>query len=149
MTIYRNLESTNLAAHAAMAKNMEAAVQQAVGLAAAIIATADFNADAKEKDALERALAGQRRIAVLDAREITQAYAKYISEIKANDNLVPENLWQILADLASHAVHGRAVARICFAVFAAYGDMDEQEKSSFVSICQALDIEPKEFGLKL
>lgn len=142
------LQGTNLAGMAAAAKQFEPYVKEAVAAAAAIVATADFSADAKERGGLERAIKAQKQLATLESKEIMGYYDKFVKEIEAKANRVPIEIWENLDVLQTDMSKARMVARVCYGVFAADGDMDDIEKSKFAEVCKRMRLSPAEFGLK-
>lgn len=113
----------------------------------ALIAAADGSIDPEERQKTAAFIASNDALSVFPAAELQEKFVYFCSKLSADYDFGKIEAIQALGKVKSKPDQARAVVQLGVVIGSADGDFDADEKRALREGCQALGLEPTEFGV--
>ncbi|MCP4699113.1 MAG: tellurite resistance TerB family protein [Gammaproteobacteria bacterium] len=113
----------------------------------ALVAAADGNIDATEKQTMAEYINRSEELKVFDMHAVIKRFNHYADNFAFNQMIGKGEALKAIAKIKKNAEAGRLLVRVCCAIGMADGDFDQNEKSMVRDICTELGLPPNDFGL--
>jgi tellurite resistance protein TerB len=113
----------------------------------ALIAAADGNIDAKEKETMAGFIQRNDALKTFDMSETIAVFNKHADNFAFNAAIGKAEALKAVGKVKSNEEAARTLIRVCCAIGMADGDFDDQEKAVVKEICKELGLNPTDFGL--
>ncbi|WP_091167655.1 tellurite resistance TerB family protein [Paenibacillus sp. 1_12] len=120
---------------------------EAIVAGCAVVASADGNISAAEKQKMAGYLNHSEELKVYNMSDVIDRFNHYAANMDFDVTIGKQEALRVIAPFSSKPEVGRVIVGVCCAIGAADGDFDETEKNAVRDICKALGLSPGEFGL--
>lgn len=119
----------------------------AVVAGCAIVAGADGSIDASEKQKMAGYISRSEELKVFDMSDVIGRFNHFAGNIEFDGMIGKQEALKAISKFRGKPEIGRVIVGVCTAIGAADGNFDPQEKAAVIDICNALGLNPSEFGL--
>lgn len=126
-------------------KNRE--FMEAVVAGCALVAAADGNISAEEKQKMIGYIQNSKELKVFDTKDVIQSFNEVCSNFDFDPAIGRAEALNIVGKLRKKEDAARLLVRVCCAIGGADGDFDQSEQSVCRTICNELGLTPSEFDL--
>ena len=113
----------------------------------ALIAAADGSIDPEERQKTAAFIASNDVLSVFDAGQLRESFDKWCAKLTSDYDFGKIEALQAVGKLRSKPDQARAVVQVGIVIGGADGDFDPNEKRAVREVCQAVGIDPSEFGV--
>jgi tellurite resistance protein TerB len=136
---------SKLTAEAAKFKNRS--FMEAVVSGCALVAAADGNIDASEKQKMAGFIERADELKHFDMRQVIEVFKKAAGDFEFDYEIGKATALKAISKIKGNDEQARLLVRVVCAIGAADGDFDAQEKAIVVEIARELGLDPKDFDL--
>lgn len=136
---------SKLSAEASKFKNK--AFMEAVVNGCALVAAADGNIEASEKQKMAGFIERAEELKHFEMRQIIEVFQKAASDFEFDHGIGKASALKVISKVKGNEEQSRLLVRVVCAIGAADGDFDAQEKAMVAEIAQELGLSPAEFDL--
>lgn len=134
-----------LTAEASKFKNR--AFMEAVVNGCALVAAADGNIDASEKQKMAGFLERSDELKHFEMRQVIEVFQKAASDFEFDHTIGKASALKTIGKIKSNEDQGKILVRVICAIAAADGEFDAQEKAMVSEIARELGFNPADFDL--
>jgi tellurite resistance protein TerB len=120
---------------------------EAVVAGCALVAAADGQIQAEEKQKMAGYIGRSEELKVFDMNEVINSFNKYVSNFEFDHTVGKMEALKVIGQFKNNPEVARVIVSVCCAVGAADGYFDEKEKQVVREICQSLHLDPTTFQL--
>ncbi len=120
---------------------------ESIVAACAMIAIADGEITADEKQKMMRFMDLNDAMKVFDKNKTTKLFQKYVEQMEFDVEIGRSEALSAIGRMNGKPNEARAVVRLACAIGSADGDFDADEKNSVRKMCQVLSLDASEFDL--
>ncbi len=120
---------------------------ESVMAACALVAFADDNLAAKEKEKVATIFQANSHLRVLNKEDVKNKLAEYIQAFKQDKAIGEAKAWEAIRLVSLDRIKSTIMVRACFSMIAADGKITEDEKAALKKVCQAVEYDYHTFGL--
>ncbi|MCU6794125.1 tellurite resistance TerB family protein [Paenibacillus sp. WQ 127069] len=120
---------------------------EAIVAGCAVVASADGNISAAEKQKMAGYLSHSEELKVYNMTDVINRFNHYAGNMDFDVTIGKQEALRAIAPFNSKPEIGRVIVGVCCAIGAADGDFDETEKNAVRDICKVLGLSSGEFGL--
>jgi tellurite resistance protein TerB len=113
----------------------------------ALIAAADGSIDPAERQKTAAFIGSNDVLSVFDAGQLRESFDRYCGKLSSDYDFGKIEALQAVGKLRSKPDQARAVVQVGIVVGGADGDFDAHEKTAVREVCQAVGLDPSEFGV--
>jgi tellurite resistance protein TerB len=113
----------------------------------ALIAAADGSIDASERSKTAAFIASNDVLSAFDAGTLRDSFDRYCTKLTADYDFGKIEALQAIGKLRTKPDQARAVVQVGVLVGGADGDFDAHEVRAVREVCQAVGLDPTEFGV--
>ncbi|WP_338073964.1 tellurite resistance TerB family protein [Kineococcus siccus] len=113
----------------------------------ALIAAADGTIDASERSKTAAFIGSNDVLSAFDASTLRESFDKYCTKLTTDYDFGKIEALQAVGKLRSKPEQARAVVQVGIVVGGADGDFDAHEVRAVREVCQAVGLDPTEFGV--
>ena len=113
----------------------------------ALIAAADGQIDPSERSKTAAFIASNDVLSAFDASTLRDSFDRYCTKLTTDYDFGKIEALQAIGKLRSKPEQARAVVQVGVLVGGADGDFDEDEVRAVREVCQAVGLDPTEFGV--
>jgi tellurite resistance protein TerB len=113
----------------------------------ALIAAADGSIDASERSKTAAFIASNDALSAFDAGTLRDSFDRYCTKLTTDYDFGKIEALQAIGKLRSKPDQARAVVQVGVLVGGADGDFDAHEVRAVREVCQAVGLDPSEFGV--
>ena len=117
---------------------------QAIVAGSTMIAYADGVVSAAEKQKLMGFVRTSEQLSVFESDKVIEAFTQYLSRFEFDATIAAGEALQKIATFKGKP-ESQLIVRVCVAIANADGNFDDSEKKALAQICQALDLDIKNF----
>ncbi|MBF0371805.1 MAG: tellurite resistance TerB family protein [Alphaproteobacteria bacterium] len=119
---------------------------EAVIAGCALVAYADGNVSAEEKQKMMGYLKNSDQLKFFDSGEVIRIFQKYVGKFEFDASIGTGEVMQVVGKFRGKP-QAQLVVRVCCAIGAADGDFDAKEKAVVRRMCSELGLNPSDFNL--
>lgn len=134
-----------LAAEVTRFKNRD--FMEAVVAGCALVAAADGEISAAEKQKMVGYIQNSKELNVFDLKEVIQLFQDTCQKFEFDHQIGKAEALRVIGKLRKQDDAARLLVRVCCAIGAADGSFDEREQAVCRSLCTELGLNPAEFDL--
>ena len=116
--------------------------------ACALVAYADGWVSPEEEKRMARLIGDFRPLEVFGAEDVLIAFADISRRFEEDHEAGEREALRLAGELRSRRRHARLLMETCCAIAAADGGFDREERHAALKLCDALDLDPANFGLE-
>ncbi|CAH2713042.1 hypothetical protein BACCIP111895_00175 [Neobacillus rhizosphaerae] len=120
-------------------------VLEAVVAGCALVAMADGNLDASERQKMLEFVHQSEELRVFDTNKVIQKFNFFVSKMENDRMMGRAEAFRALGKIRTKPEIARLIARYCIAIGYADGNFDNNEKQMVADICHELGLNPAEF----
>jgi tellurite resistance protein TerB len=120
---------------------------EAVVAGCALVAAADGQIQAEEKQKMAGYIGRSEELKVFDMNEVINSFNKCVSNFEFDHTVGKMEALKVIGQFKNNPEVARVIVSVCCAVGAADGYFDEKEKQVVREICQSLHLDPTTFQL--
>ena len=113
----------------------------------ALIAAADGSIDPAERQKTAGFIASNDVLSVFNAGQLRESFDRYCGKLSADYDFGKIEVMQVIGKLRSKPEQARAVVQVGVVVGGADGNFDAAEQRAVREICNAVGLDPQEFGV--
>jgi len=113
----------------------------------ALIAAADGSIEPEERQKTAAFITSNDVLSIFNAGELRESFDKWCSKLTADYDFGKIEALQAVGKLRSKPEQARAVVQVGVVIGGADGDFDPNEQRAVRELCQAVGIDPSEFGV--
>jgi tellurite resistance protein TerB len=113
----------------------------------ALIALADGEISAAEKQKMVKFIEHHKALSVFTTKDIIDAFQTFVTQIEFDQDIGHAHAYTALGKLKNNHEASHLVMRMIISIAAADGDFDAQEKTMAVNIARELALNPVDFNL--
>ncbi|SOB76238.1 tellurite resistance protein TerB [Marinobacter sp. LV10R510-11A] len=136
---------SKLTAEASKFKNRS--FMEAVVSGCALVAAADGNIDASEKQKMAGFIERADELKHFDMRQVIEVFQKAASDFEFDHGIGKASALKAIGKIRGNDDQARLLVRVVCAIGAADGDFDAQERAVVVEIAKELELNPEDFDL--
>jgi tellurite resistance protein TerB len=114
----------------------------------ALIAMADGNVSAEEKQKMTKFIESNDALSVFTTSDVIKAFQEFVGQLEFDKDIGEAKAYQALGKMKSNVDASRLLVRMIIAVAASDGNFDANEKAVAKRISKELNINPAEFELE-
>ncbi len=114
----------------------------------ALIAMADGNISAEEKQKMVKFIETHDALSIFTTNDVIKSFQDYVGQLEFDKDIGEAKAYQALGKMKSNAEASRLLVRMVIAIASADGNFDVSEKAVAIKICKELGIPPAEFELQ-
>ena len=120
---------------------------EAVVAGCALVAAADGEIDAREKETMERFLKTNEAVKTFDSQEVVAKFNKYTTNFEFSPVIGHAEARKAIQKLESNKEAAQVLVKLCCEIGQADKQFSHEEKGVVRGICTDLALDPSEFGL--
>lgn len=140
-----NQQTTSVKESVTRFKNKE--FLEAVVAGCALVAAADGQIDAKEKETMAGFIQRNEDLKVFDMTTVIETFNKFASSFEFNAMIGKGEALRAVHKIRTNEEAAKLLVRVCCAIGMTGGDLDHNEKAVIKDICAELGLNPTDFGL--
>jgi tellurite resistance protein TerB len=113
----------------------------------ALIAAADGSIEPEERQKTAAFIASNDVLSIFNAGELRESFDKWCGKLTTDYDFGKIEALQAVGKLRSKSEQARAVVQVGVVIGGADGDFDPNEQRAVRELCQAVGIDPSEFGV--
>lgn len=121
---------------------------EAVVAGCALVAAADGQIRAEEKQKMAGYIGRSDELKVFNMNEVIDSFNKFVSNFEFDYTVGKMEALKVIGQFKNNPEVARVIVGVCCAVGAADGHFDEKEKQVVREICQTLHLDPATFQLQ-
>ncbi|MGV8899613.1 MAG: tellurite resistance TerB family protein [Burkholderiaceae bacterium] len=114
----------------------------------ALIAMADGNISAEEKQKMIKFIETHDALSIFTTNDVIKAFQDFVAQIEFDKDIGEAKAYQALGKMKSNIEASRLLMRMIIAIAASDGDFDDAEKNVAIKIAKELAVNPSEFELQ-
>jgi len=120
---------------------------EAVVAGCALVAAADGQIDAREKETMAGFIQRNEDLKVFDMTTVIESFNKFASSFEFNTMIGKGEALKAVHKIRANEEAAKLLVRVCCAIGMTSGDLDHNEKTVIKEICFELGLNPNDFGL--
>ncbi len=113
----------------------------------ALIAMADGDVSAEEKQKMIKFIEADAALSVFTTSDVIKAFQDFVGQMEFDKDIGQAKAYQALGKMKSNVQASRLLVRMIIAVAASDGNFDSNERAVAVKIAKELNLNPAEFEL--
>ncbi|MBF0624522.1 MAG: tellurite resistance TerB family protein [Magnetococcales bacterium] len=119
---------------------------EAIIAGCALVAYADGNVSAAEKQKMMGYLKSSDQLKIFDSGDVIKIFQKYVEKFEFDAMIGTGEVMQAVGKFRGKPM-AQLIVRVCCAIGAADGDFDDQERAAVRRMCSELGLNPADFSL--
>lgn len=113
----------------------------------ALVAAADGNIGAEEKQKMMKFIQQSEELKVFETQDVISVFNKITDNFAFDNEIGKAEAFKLIGKLRSKTDAARLMVRVCSAIGSADGNFDDKEKQIIRDICSDLGLPSSDFGL--